>query len=162
MPGFWAYHATSWHNSDSEEHEERDKHDDPSHLATTSIAQEDLVPIACTSKRCRETETRSGNELPELIKDDESSDDDNEHRATGKMSFDPKSSEPAWHFDMCPDISSSDSNPADNEPIKNEQNEHYPKYFVDEFENLDDFMSTYGDVIEASILIVLSVPCLVL
>ncbi len=90
-----------------------------------------------------ETEARSGNELPELIKDDESSDDDKEHRGTGKMCSEPKSSESTWDFDMCPDASSSDSNPADNEPIPNERNEHYPKYFVKEFENLDDFMTVY-------------------
>jgi hypothetical protein len=59
------------------------------------------------------------------------------------MSSDPKSSEPAWHFDMCPDSSSSDSNPADNEPIKNERNEGYPNYSIDEFENLGDSMITY-------------------
>ena len=59
MPGFGAYHATQWHDSDSEEHEERDEHNDPPRLATTSNAQEDPVPIARTSKRCRETEARS-------------------------------------------------------------------------------------------------------
>ena len=111
LPGFGAYHATSWHDSDSEEHEERDKHDDPPHLVTTSYAQEDSVPITRTFKRCRETEARSGNELPKLIKD-------NEHRVTGKMSSDPMSSEPIWHFDMCPDLSSSDTNPAHKEPTQ--------------------------------------------
>ncbi len=143
MPGFGAYHGTSWHDSDSEENEEWDKHDDPPRLAPTPNAQENPAPIARTSKRCRETEARSSNEPPELIKDDESSDDDNEHRATGKMSSDPKSSESTWHFDMCLDLSSSDSNPADNEPITNDRNEGYPKNFVDEFENLGDFMITY-------------------
>ena len=44
---------------------------------------------------------------------------------------------------MCPDLSSSDSNPTDSNPITNERNEYYPKYFVDEFENLDDLMSVY-------------------
>ena len=44
---------------------------------------------------------------------------------------------------MCPDLSSSDSNPADNEPIPNERNEYYLKYFVDEFENLGDLMTVY-------------------
>ena len=44
---------------------------------------------------------------------------------------------------MCPDSSSSDSNPADNEPIKNERNEGYPNYSIDEFENLGDSMITY-------------------
>jgi hypothetical protein len=27
--------------------------------------------------------------------------------------------------------------------MTNERNEYYPKYFVDEFENLDDLMSVY-------------------
>jgi hypothetical protein len=39
---------------------------------------------------------------PELVKDGESSDDDSEHQTNGKMSSDPKSSEPNWHFDKCP------------------------------------------------------------
>ena len=60
-------------------------------------------------------------------------------RGTGKMSSDPKSSESTWHFDA----SGRDSNPADNEPIPNERNEYYPKYFVDESENLDDCMTVY-------------------
>ena len=74
---------------------------------------------------------------------DESSDGDNEHRVTGKRSSDPKSSEPIWHFDMFPDLSSSDTNPADNELIKNQRNEGCPSYSVDEFENLGDSMVTY-------------------
>jgi hypothetical protein len=57
------------------------------------------------------------------------------------MSFEPMSSES--HFDMCPEAGSNDSNPADNEPIPNKRNEYYPKYFVDEFEKLDDYMITY-------------------
>ena len=44
---------------------------------------------------------------------------------------------------MCPDLSSSDSNPTDSNPMTNERNEYYPKDFVDEFEHLDDIMSTY-------------------
>ena len=40
---------------------------------------------------------------------------------------------------MCPETDSSDSNPADHEPIPNERNKYYPKYFIDEFENLDDY-----------------------
>ena len=136
MPGFGVYHGNQWHDSDSEEQGE---HDNPLLLATTSNAQEVPAPIARTSKRFREAEPRNDTEPPELIKDDESSDDGKKHRGTGKMSSsDPKSSESIWHFDMCPDASSSDSNPADNEPIPNERNEYYPKYFVDEFENLDD------------------------
>jgi hypothetical protein len=79
MPGFGACRGTSWHDSDSEEHEERDEHDDSPPLATTSNARENPTPIARTSKRCRETEAHSG----------------------------------------------------------------YPKYFVDEFENLGDLMTVY-------------------
>jgi hypothetical protein len=86
MPGFGAYRGKQWHDSDSEE---QDEHDDPSRQATTSNAQEDPVPpIARTPKRYREAEARSNTELPELIKDD-----DKEHRGTGKMSSEPKSSE---------------------------------------------------------------------
>ena len=44
---------------------------------------------------------------------------------------------------MCPEAGSSDSNPTDYEPIPNERNEYYPKYFIDEFEDLDDYMKTY-------------------
>jgi hypothetical protein len=59
------------------------------------------------------------------------------------MSFEPKSPESPWYFGMCPEADSSDSNPAEHEPIPNERNEYYPKYFIDEFENLDDYMKTY-------------------
>ena len=59
------------------------------------------------------------------------------------MSSEPKSSESTWHFDMCPDLSSSDSDPADKEPITNERNKGYPKYSDDEFENLGDSMIMY-------------------
>ena len=60
------------------------------------------------------------------------------------MSYEPNSSESPWHFDMCPEAGSSDSNPADNEPIPDERNEYYPKYFIDEFENLDDYLTMYA------------------
>ena len=83
IPGFGAYHGKQWHDSDSEE---QDEHGDPPRQATTSNAQEDPLPVARTPKRRREAKARSGNESPELIKDDESSDDDKEHRGTGKMS----------------------------------------------------------------------------
>ncbi len=59
-----------------------------------------------------------------------------EHRGTGKMSPEPKSSEPTWYFNKCPDSSSSDTNPADNEPIMSERNKGYPKYSIDEFETM--------------------------
>ena len=59
------------------------------------------------------------------------------------MSSEPESPELPEHFDFRPDTSSSGSNPADYEPIPNERNEHYPKYFSDEFEDLDDYMKTY-------------------
>ncbi len=136
ITGFGAYYGKQWYDSDSEG---QDEHDDPPRPATTSNAQEVPIPIARTSKRFREAETRSDTELPELINDNASSDDDKEHRGTGKMSSDAKSSESTWHFDT----SGSDSNPADNEPIPNERNEYYPKYFVDESENLDDCMTVY-------------------
>jgi hypothetical protein len=102
-----------------------------------------LRPIARTSKQPREAEPRSDSKLTEPIKDDKSPDDDKEHRGTGKMSSEPESPELPEHFDFRPDTSSSGSNPADNEPIPNERNEYYPKYFIDEFEDLDDYMKTY-------------------
>ena len=46
------------------------------------------------------------------------------------MSSDTKSCEFNWHFDMCPDLSSSDSNPTDSNPMTNERNEYYPKYRI--------------------------------
>ena len=54
-----------------------------------------------------------------------------------------KNCESNRHFDMCPDLSSSDSNPTDSNSTVNERNEYYPKYFVDEFENLHDVMRLY-------------------
>jgi hypothetical protein len=142
LPGFGVYTGKKWYDSDSEEQGE---HDDPPLPATTSNAQEVPVPIARTSKRSRDVELHNDSKLPELVKDDESPDhDDKEHRGTGKMSPEPKSSEPTWYFDKCPDSSSSDTNPADNEPIMSERNKGYPKYpIIDEFENLDDPMVTY-------------------
>ena len=59
------------------------------------------------------------------------------------MSPEPESPELLDHFDFRPDTSSSGSNPANYEPIPNEHNEYYPKYFIDEFEELDDYMKTY-------------------
>ena len=59
------------------------------------------------------------------------------------MNSEPKSHESPWHFNMCPEASSSGSNPADYEPIPNIHNEHYPKYCIDEFEDLDDYMKAY-------------------
>ena len=48
------------------------------------------------------------------------------------MSSELESPESLWHFDMHQDAGSSDSNPADYEPIPNIRNEYYPKYFIDE------------------------------
>ena len=146
-----AYRGTSWHDSDSEDHEERTEHDDPTHSAPSSDTQATPTLRASSPKRCRKSQTvkptqseaESVDEPPELVKDGESSDDDSEHQTSGKISSDPKSSESNLHFDMRPDLSSSDSNPAESNPVTNERNEYYPKYFVDEFENLDDAMIVY-------------------
>ena len=139
LPGFGRYTGKKWYNSDSKE---QDEHDDPPLPATTSNTQEVPVPIARTSKRYREAESHNVSKFPEPIKDDKSPADDKQHHDTGKMSSEPKSSEFPWHFDMCPDAGSSDSNPAE-KPIPNEHNKYYPKYFIDEFENLDDYIITY-------------------
>ena len=47
------------------------------------------------------------------------------------------------NFDFRPDTSSDGSNPADREPIPNERNVYYPKYCIDEFEDLEDSMKVY-------------------
>jgi hypothetical protein len=59
------------------------------------------------------------------------------------MSSEPESPELPDHFDFRPDTSSSGSNPPDHEPIPNERNEGFPKFFIDEFEDLDDHMKAY-------------------
>ena len=61
-----------------------------------------------------------------------------EQTGTEKMS-----PESEYHFDFRPDISSEGSNPADHEPIPNERNEGYPKFCIDEFEDLNDTMKAY-------------------
>ena len=66
-----------------------------------------------------------------------------EQLGTGKMSSEPESPELPDNFDFRPDTSSDGSNPADREPIPNERNAYYPKYCIDEFEDLDDYMSVY-------------------
>ena len=101
MPGFGAYRGTSWHDSDSEDHEERTEHDDPTHSAPSSDTQATPTLRASSPKRCRKSQTvkptqseaESVDEPPELVKDRESSDDDSdEHQTSGKISSDPKSS----------------------------------------------------------------------
>ena len=59
MPGFGAYRGASWHDSGSEEHEERTEHDDPIHPAPTSDVQDNPTPSTRTSKRCRESQAKS-------------------------------------------------------------------------------------------------------
>ena len=90
-----------------------------------------------------EPEPTSDSKLPGPIEDDKSPGGDREHLGTVKMSSEPGSPELPDHFDFRLDTSSDGSNPADHEPIPNERNKYYPKYFVDEFENLDDYMSVY-------------------
>ena len=121
MPGFGAYRGSSWHDSGSEDHEGSTEHDDLMHPAPTSDAQATPILRASSSKRCRksqrvdptQSEVEGEDEPPELFKDGESSDNDSEHQTDGKMSSDPKSSESNWHFIMCPDLRSSDSNLTD-------------------------------------------------
>ena len=117
----------------------------------TSDSNGKPIPSTRISKRCREphpgesnqTEVESDDEPPELHKDGESSDSDQEHQTPGKMSSDPKSCESNWHFDTCHDSNGSDSNPTDSNPMANERDKYCPKYFVDEFVNSDDVMSVY-------------------
>ena len=55
------------------------------------------------------------------------------------MSQYPESSElpeSECHYDFRPDTSSEGSNPVDHEPIPNERNEGYPKFCIDEFNDL--------------------------
>ena len=59
------------------------------------------------------------------------------------MSSEPESPELPDNFDFRPDTSSDGSNPADREPIPNERNVYYPKYCIDEFEDLQDYMNVY-------------------
>ena len=149
LPGFGAYRIPE-SDSSSEDHKERTEHDDPTHPAPTSDAQDYPTSSTSISKRCRKSHTveptkskvESDDEPPELFKDGESSDDDSEHQTIGKMSSDPKSCESDWHFDMCPDSDSSDHN-STNSPMANKRNEDHPKYSVDEFENPRETMSVY-------------------
>ena len=60
------------------------------------------------------------------------------------MSSEPESPELPDNFDFRPETSSEGSNPADREPIPNARNAYYPKFcIVDEFEDLEDYMSAY-------------------
>ena len=108
------------------------------------ILRESQFPLLARQsdpERSSNPATLSSQNLP--IKDDKSPDDDKEHRGTNKMSSEPESPELPDHLDFRPDTSSSGSNPADYEPIPNERNKHYPKYGIDEFEDLHDCMKTY-------------------
>jgi hypothetical protein len=62
---------------------------------------------------------------------------------TGKMSSEPESPELPDNFDFRPDMSSEGSNPTDREPIPNARNVYYSKFCIDEFEDLEDYMSAY-------------------
>jgi hypothetical protein len=139
LPGFGAYTGKMWYNSDSEE---QDEHDDPPLPATTSNTRS--FPVPKYRNRHLEPESGSSNsKIPGPIKDDKSPGGDREHLGTGKMSSEPESPELPDHFDFRPDTSSSGSNPADHEPIPNERNEGFPKYCIDEFEDLEDHMKAY-------------------
>jgi len=135
LPGFGAYTGKKWYNSDTEE---QDEHDDPPLPATTSNTRRSFpVPNIATD------EPTSDSKIPGLIEDDKSPGGNREHLGTVKMSSEPESPELPDHFDFCPDTSSKGSNPADHEPIPNERRAYYPKYCIDEFEDLDDYMSVY-------------------
>ena len=144
LPGFEAYRIPG-RDSSSEDHQKRTEHDDPTHPAPTSDAQDNPTPSTSVSKRYRkshtvdlnQSEVESDGEPPELFKDGESSDDDHELQITSKISSDPKSREPYWHFDMCPDLSSSDSN-----PTTNERNEYY-EWAMSNKEYTEWYLSTH-------------------
>jgi hypothetical protein len=111
-------------------------------------------------------ERTSDSKLPGPVKDDKPPGGDREHHGIGKTNFDkrkryfkiktfiselpelpihsePKSPELPDLFDFCPDTSSSGSDPADHHPIPNERNEGFPKYCIDEFDDLKDHMKAY-------------------
>jgi hypothetical protein len=53
------------------------------------------------------------------------------------------SPESEYHFNFRPDTSSEGSNPADHEPMPNVRNAYYPKFCIDEFEDVEDTMRAY-------------------
>ena len=69
------------------------------------------------------------------IKDDESPDDDKEHRGAGKISSKPEGSESSLHFDMLANLSRN--------YMKNKRDEDHKKHVAEESENIDDPMVTY-------------------
>jgi hypothetical protein len=134
LPGFGAYTGKKWYNSDTEE---QDEHDEPPLPATTSSTRRSF-PVPKYEDRHSEPEPASDSKPPGPIKDDKSPGGDREQPGTGKMS-----PESEYHFDFCPDTSSEGSNPADHEPIPNVRNAYYPKFCIDEFENVEDTMRAY-------------------
>ncbi len=132
---FRNYRGTKWYDFETEE---QDKHDDPPLPATTSNTRRS-IPVPKYEDRHSEPEPTSDSKLPGPIKDDKSPGEDSEQPGTGKMS-----PESEYHFDFRPDTSSEGSNPADREAIPNEINAYYPKYFIDEFEDTEDYLSVYA------------------
>jgi hypothetical protein len=127
------------YNSDTEE---QDEHDDPPLPATTSNTRRSF-PVPKYEDRHLEPEPTSDPKHPENIKDDKSPGGDREQLGTDKMSSEPESPELPDNFDFRPDTSSEGSDPADREPIPNERNAYYPKFWIDEFEDLEDYMKAY-------------------
>ena len=140
MTGFGAYTGKKWYNSDTEE---QDEHDDPLLPATTSNTRRSFPVPKYEDRHLLEPEPTSDPPLPGNVKGDKSPGGDREQLGTGKMSSEPESPELHDNFDFRPDTSSEGSNPADYEPIPSERNEGYPKYSIDEFEDLEDTMKAY-------------------
>ena len=126
-PGFGRYRGTKWYDFETEE---QDEHGDPPLPATTSNTRRSF-PVPKYRDRHLETEQSSDSKLPEPNK---------ENIGAGKMSSEPESPDLPDHFDFRPDTSSEGSNAADHEPIPNAR---YPKYCIDEFEDLEEYMKAY-------------------
>ena len=120
--------------------EEQDEHDDPPLTASTSNTRRS-VPVPNYRDRHLEVEPIDS-KLPEPTKDNKSPGGDREQHGDAKIS-EPSSQDLPDFGDFRPDTSSEGSNPADHEPIPNVRNEYYPKYFIDEFEDLEDTMKVY-------------------
>ena len=142
LPGFGAYRGTKWYDFETEE---QDEHDDPPLPATTSNTRRSF-PVPKYEDRHLEPEPTSDSKLPGHIKDDKSPGGDREQPGNGNMGQDqetPELPESGYHFDFRPDTSSEGSNPADHEPIPNVRNAYYPKFCIDEFEDVEDTMRAH-------------------
>ena len=124
------------------EYEDHVEHHAQPRPATTSNTRRS-IRVSKYKDRHSETEQTSDSKLPEPTKDDKPPGGDREQRGDAKMSSEQESLDQPDHFDFRPDTRSGGSNPADHEPIPKARNAYYPKYCIDEFEDLDDYTKTY-------------------